>query len=492
LSLAKTTISGVFWTFSQQFSVQLINFLVQIILARMLVPAEFGLLAMIAVFNSIGTALMDGGMTASLIRTPKPDNEDYSSVFYINLVVSLVIYFILFTCSPLIASFYKQPVLSAIIRVYSLSFVVTALVGVQTTRLTKEMRFKTQMAMQIPSVIVGGIVGIILAHFGFGVWSLVWMNLVESILFTAQHWIFSGWYPSFVINKNKLAHHFNFGYKLTLASISNAIFSNVYNIIVGKYFSVSQVGLYNRAYTIQMFPVFNISTALDKVTFPVFASIDDDIKLKLAYKKIMQQVMLWVVPLVIFLGILAKPLFTILLTEKWLPAVPYFQILCVVGMLWPMQLYNINILKVKGKSALILKLNTFKRITFIVCIISSISFGMTALVVMQSVNAVFSYIYNSHYSGKFINYNIWSQLRDITPFVLLGLTAGAFIVAGTNYLYSDLSQLLQLIIGFVTGFAIYISSTILFKVEAFKEFTNIATNILLKKRKIKIITERTT
>ena len=238
MSLKQKTISGVFWTFSQQFSVQLINFLVQIVLARMLAPAEFGLLAMIAVFNSIGTALMDGGMTASLIRTPKPDNGDYSSVFYTNLFVSIILYIILFVCSPLIATFYKQSALNAIIRVYSISFVVNALVGVQTTRLTKEMRFKTQMAMQIPSVIVGGITGIVLAYYGFGVWSLVWMNLAESILFTAQHWIFSGWYPSLTIDKSKLNDHFRFGYKLTIASISNAIYSNVYNIIIGKYFSV--------------------------------------------------------------------------------------------------------------------------------------------------------------------------------------------------------------------------------------------------------------
>jgi len=488
VSLKQKTITGLFWTFSQQFSVQLVNFVVQIILARILVPAEFGLLAMIAIFNAIGIALMDGGMTSSLIRTPNPDNEDYSTVFFINLAVSIFIYFILFACAPFIANFYKQPILTGVIRLYSLSFVVTALVGVQTTRLTKEMRFKTQMAMQIPSVILGGIVGIILAYLGFGVWSLVWMNLAESILFTAQHWIFSGWYPTLTINKTKLNYHFHFGYKLTLTSISNAIFSNLYNIIIGKYFSVSQVGLYNRAYTIQLFPVSNISTALKKVTYPVFASITDDKKLKLAYKKIMQQVMFWVTPFIIFAGVLAKPLFIVLLTDKWLAAVPYYQILSVVGILWPMQLYNLNILAVKGRTDLLLKINTIKKITFVLCIVASIFFGMTALIIMQSVNAIFSYIYNSHYSGRFIDYNIWDQLKDIAPILLTGIVAGIVVMTSEYYLYGNLSQLLQLIVGFTTGYTIYFLCTFILKLEAFNDFKNILISIL-KKRKIKIIAE---
>jgi O-antigen/teichoic acid export membrane protein len=488
LSLVKTTMSGLFWTFSQQFSVQLVNFIVQIILARILVPAEFGLLAMITIFIAIGTSLMDSGMTSSLIRTSQPDHEDYSTVFFVNLAVSLVIYFILFVCAPLIADFYKQPVLTLIVRVYSLSFVINALVGVQTTRLTKAMKFKVQMAMQMPSVIIGGIIGIVLAYSGFGVWSLVWMNLAESVLFTAQHWIFSGWYPSFVINKKKLNYHFKFGYKLTIAGILNAVFDNAYNIIIGKFFSVSQVGFYNRAYTIQLFPVSNIAAALNKVTYPLFASIqDDDKKLKIAYKKIMQQVMFWTVPLVIFLGVLAKPLFILLFTDKWLPAVPYFQILCIVGILYPLQIYNLNILRVKGRSDLILKLNIIKRVTLILFITLSISYGMIALLIIQAVNSIFSYIYNSYYSGKFIDYTIGDQLKDIAPILLQGIFAGVVVMLSRYYIYSNLTQFLQFVIGFISGFIAYFLCASIFKSEAIIEFRNVVVNTLMKKIKFKTI-----
>ena len=481
MSLAKTTISGLFWTFSQQFSVQFINFIVQIILARILVPAEFGLLAMINVFVAIGTSLMDSGMTSSLIRTPNPDHEDYSTVFFVNLAVSLLIYFILFLCAPLITNFYKQPALTAIIRVYSLSFVITALVGVQTTRLTKAMKFKVQMSMQLPSVIVGGIVGISLAYAGFGVWSLVWMNLAESVLFTGQHWIFSGWYPSFMINKEKLNYHFKFGYKLTITGIINSIFDNAYNIIIGKFFSVYQVGLYNRAYTVQLFPVQNLGYALNKVTYPMFASIQDDAKLKAVYKKITQQVIFWVVPLIIFLGVLAKPLFIVVFTAKWLPSVPYFQILCVVSILYPLQLYNLNILRVKGRSDLVLKINILRRATFLVCIALTISYGITALLITQSVNAIFFFIYNSHYSGKFINYNTWHQIKDILPILLLGLLSGLIVKAGDYYIYSSFPYLAQLIVGLTTGLGVYLLCAWVFKFEAISEFKHIL-NLLRKKK----------
>ena len=187
MSLKKKTVSGLMWTFAQQFSVQWINFLVSIVLARMLSPAEFGLIAMLTIFIAIGTSLMDSGLTSSLIRTENPDQRDYSTVFFINLVGSIVFYVILFFAAPLIAAFYTQPILQDIVRVYGLSFIIRAFVGVQATRLTKAMNFKTQMTIQIPSVIGGGILGIVLAYFGFGVWSLVYMNLFQSLLSTIQH-----------------------------------------------------------------------------------------------------------------------------------------------------------------------------------------------------------------------------------------------------------------------------------------------------------------
>ena len=326
--------------------------------------------------------------------------------------------------------------------------------------------------------------GILLAYLGYGVWSLVYMQLIQSFLFTIQHWFFSGWAPSFIIDKKKLLHHFQFGYKLTIAGIVNAIFDNAYNIIIGKFFTVTELGFYNRANTLQMFPAQNLSVALSKVTYPMFAAIqEDDLKLKIAYKKFMQQVMFWVVPVMLFAAILARPLFILLLTEKWAPAVPYFQILCVVGILYPMQDYNLNILRVKGRSDLILKINIIKRITFIIGIALVISYGIIPLLIVQAVNSVFSYLYNSYYSGKFINYSTWSQVKDVSPVFFLGSISGIIVWSGNWFLFSHLHNIFQLIIGFAIGFGTYIFCSYLFKFDALTEFNNLVVNDI--KRRLK-------
>lgn len=480
MSLKQQTVGGVFWTFLQQFSVQLINFVVQIILARILLPAEFGLIAMLTVFIAIGNQLMDSGMTSSLIRTPKPDHEDYSTVFFVNLGVSIIFYIILFFTAPLISDFYSQPILTAIIRVYSLSFIISAFMAVQTTRLTKNLRFKVQMAMQVPSVVVGGVTGVMLAKSGYGVWSLVWMHLSQAFLFTMLHWIFSGWRPTFVINKDKLKYHFGFGYKLTLSGLLNAVFDNAYNIVIGKFFSATLLGYYNRAYTLQLFPVKNISTALNKVTYPIFASIqDDDLRLRNAYRKLLQQVMFWVTPLLTLSAALADQLFLVLLTEKWLPAVPYFQVLCVVGILYPLQQYNLNILRVKGRSDLVLKINIVKKVTLIVGISAAISFGIMALLITQALFSILSYVYNSYYSGRFIRYNVWAQIKDILPTIGLGIICSAGVFMANRHINEFDHELLRLSICYLLGFALYLTIAFLFKYDAIIEFL-----VTIKRRKI--------
>jgi teichuronic acid exporter len=447
------TFSGLFWTFSQQFSSQLIIFINSIFLARLLLPSEFGLIAMVTVFVAIGNSLVIGGMSSSLIRTPNANDEDYSTVFYVNLAVSLVLYFIIYFCAPFIADFYKQSMLVAIIRIYTLTFIITAFVAVQTTRLTKEMQFKIQMKMQIPSLIVGGISGIILAYLGYGVWSLVWMNLIQKFLFTIQHWFYSDWKPSLTFSIPKFKEHFNFGSNLTLESIINSLFDNAYSIIIGKFFAVNILGYYNRANTLQSLPAANIGQALDKVTYPLFSKMQtDDERLKIGYKKILQQVIFWILPLMVFSAILAYPIFRFLFTEKWVPAVPYFQILTVAGILYPLQTYNLNILRVKGRSDLTLRINIIKKITFIIFVAIAVRFGIIVLLYFQVLYAVVAYFYNSYYSGKFINYPAMEQLKDILPIVVLGLIAGFILLILDVYLFKYLDDLIRIILGFLTGY----------------------------------------
>ena len=387
MSLKKQTISGVIWSFGQKFSVQLINFGVQIILARLLLPEAFGVIAIIQIFISIGNTLMDGGMTSSLIRTKNLDQRDYSTVFFMNLILSVFIYCILFFCAPLISSFFNNPILISIIRVYTLSFIIQALVGVQTTRLTKEMNFKIQLYMQIPSTILGGVIGVILAYKGYGVWSIVWMNLTATSLFMLQHWFKTDWRPSLIIDKEKLKYHFNFGYKLTLSALLTNLYTNSYTIIIGKFFSTTQLGYYNQANNLRMFPVRNITAALQKVTYPVFSSLqDDNVKLKNVFARITEVLFFIICPIMFSLVVVAEPLFRFVLTEKWMPAVPFFQILCVSAIFYPWGMYNLNVILAKGRSDLHFKLELLKKGVSILFLLLIIPFGILGVVLAQAIS----------------------------------------------------------------------------------------------------------
>lgn len=467
MNLKEKTLAGLFWTFSQQFSVQLINFAVQVILARILLPAEFGLIGMLTIFISIGNSLMDSGLTSSLIRTPDAGQRDYSTVFFVNLAGSFLIYGILFFSAPFIAGFYEQGGLTAIIRVYTISILLRAFIAVQTTRLTKEMNFRAQMLMQIPSVIGGGIIGILLAYWGYGVWSLVWMNLVQAFLFTVQHWLFTGWRPSFIFDIDRFKYHFKFGYKLTLSGLLNAVYQNLYNIIIGKYFSAAQLGYYTRAQTMQMFPVQNLSTALNKVTYPMFASIQqDDKRLKEIYRKLMQQVVFWVTPLMIVLAIIAEPLFRLLLTEKWLPAVPYFLILCVSGILFPLQYYNLNILNVKGRSDLFFKLEVIKRSFTTLGVFCAIPFGIYGLLYFQVLSSVFSFVVNSWYSGRLIDFSLQDQLRELLPIFLLTVLPGILAWGLDHFLLQSLQagDIVRVLLVGIAYFSLYLGMSYLTRI----------------------------
>ena len=422
MELKRKTISGVFWSLGQQFSIKIVGFVITILLARILAPAEFGLIAMLSVFISVGHVLMDSGLTSSLIRTNGADQKDYSTVFFVNLTGSILIYFLLFFIAPLVAQFYRQEVLSAVLRVYGLIIILNAFFAVQNTILTKEMNFRKQTNIQIPSAIAGGLMGVILAKMGYGVWSLVWMNLFTALCSTLIHWMTSPWRPSWSINREKLKYHFGFGYKVALSSIIDSIHQNIYVLIIGKFYSVTALGYYSRAEAISQLPISNISFAINKVTYPMFSEIaGNNAQLKTVYRKIMQQVIFWNAPSLIFLSIIAEPLFRFLLTEKWLPAVPYFQILCIAGIMYPLHAYNLNILKVKGRSDLLLKLEVIKKTISLIGILSVIRFGIYGLLYFQLLFNFLGYYINSHYSGKLINYPTMKQVADLLP--ILGMAA---------------------------------------------------------------------
>lgn len=478
MSLKQKTLDGFFWSLVQQFGTQAISIGVTIFLARILEPKDFGLIGMLVVFMSLGNNLIDAGLTSSLIRNQDSDERDYSTVFYINLVGSILVYLIMFSFSGLISRFFEQPILQSIIKVYCLNFVISAFSGIQKTRLVKEMDFKTEMKVMVPSMIISGITGITLAVMNYGVWALVWMTLVQQFFATIQFWIYSKWRPLWLFDFSRFIYHFDYGYKITLASIINSLFSNLYLLVIGKYFSITELGFYTKADQLKQIPVNNISSTLGKVTFPMFSEIQgDDQKMKLVYKRVMQQVLFWLTPVMALGAVLAEPVFRIVLTEKWLPAVPYFQILCFIGLMYPVHSYNLNILKVKGRSDLFLKLEIIKKSLIVVGIAIALPFGIFALLWVQIVLNLIAFVINSHFSGKFIGYDLKSQVLDIIPIFFLGiLSAGAAWFIKSVMVEHQAIDFLQILAAGSTGLLIYFLVAWGFKSEPLLDFKRIVLN----------------
>lgn len=473
MSLKGHAISGFVWSFLQQFSVQLITFSVQLILARILQPSEFGLIGMLTVFIGIGTALFEGGMTSSLIRVSTVDTTDYSTVFFFNLGVSVLIYLLFFLTAPYIALFYRQPMLTDIARVYGLSFVFLAFGTVQNTILTKEMKFKKQALVTFPALLIGSVVGVILAKNEYGVWSLVYSMLITNLLTSVFLWFSSDWRPKFIFDVDKFKLHFHFGYKMTISSLLDTIFINIYQIIIGRFYNPVLVGYYTRANSLMMLPVGNVSAALNKVVFPLFAKVQHDIpSLKAAYKKIMLVVLFVITPIIVLMALLANQLVVFLFTEKWLPIVPIFQIICFSGVLYPLHLYNLMILQVKGRSDLFLKLEVFKKVLLVLIIAISIFYGFTSLLIGYVIASILALFINTYYAGSMIDYTMKQQLLDILPIFVISICMGlvVFFVNSNLIAYNNISRL---IISSSAGVIVYIFLAFIFKFQTINDIRNI-------------------
>jgi O-antigen/teichoic acid export membrane protein len=476
MGLKEKTLSGIIWSVGQQFGAKVIGLLITIVLARILAPAEFGLIAMLSVLVALGNNLSDSGLSSSLIRTAEISQKEYSTVFFFNLIGSIVIYLFLFFGAPAIASFYNQDILTKIIRVYGLALIINAFFCIQNACLVKNMDFKTQTNIQLPASIGGGILGIVLAKMGYGVWSLVWMNLLTSSLSTIMHWIYSDWRPIFIFDYPSFKKHFHFGYKMTLSGILNTVYQNIYTLIIGKYYSATQLGFYARAESLSQLPIGIISSTINTVTYPMFSEIaEDDIKLKEVNKRLIQQLVFWNAPFLILLCIIAEPLFRLLLTEKWVPAVPYFQILCLSGIIYPLHSYNLNILKVKGRSDLVLRVEFIKKSLSILGIFGVISFGIYGLLYFQLFFNFFGYYINTIYSGKLINYHIKEQIIDFLPTILFSVIVGAFSYLLDVFLINHFNLIIpfEILIISTFYFTVYLTGSYLVKMNAITDFKNL-------------------
>jgi O-antigen/teichoic acid export membrane protein len=463
MSLKGQAIGGIIWTVTDTFILKGLSFIATLILARWLGPAEFGLVGMIAVFIAIGTSLTDSGLTNSLIRAREKDNQDYTTVFWLNLGMSALVYGVLFFSSPLIADFFKQPILIGLVRLYCLSFVISAFSAVQLARLTSDMAFKKIAKLNIPGTIIGVIVGLILGYNGYGAYSIVWMYLTTQIVQSIMLWGTSKWKPTFSYSKEKAKYHYGFGYKLMLSGLINTVFQNIYNIVIGKLYSPVTLGYFERSRTFNMYPVTVLTSVISKVTYPLLANIQEDKnKVGVVYRKILRLAFFIIAPLMLIMAAVAEPLFNLVLGEEWSEAIPFFQILCLGTMFYPIHAFNLNVFMVYGRSDLFLKLEVIKKIIIVIAILIGYWFGIYGLVWSSVITSYIALLINTHYSAEMINYSQKQQFKDMLPIFLLG-----FVSSGSVYLFYLVTSLssdwAKLIFGLLVGGGMYLVLNYLFR-----------------------------
>lgn len=425
-SLKSKTLKGVSWSFVDNIAGSGITFLVGLVLARLLSPAEFGIIGMITIFIAISNSIVDSGFSNALIRKLDASDKDYNTVFIFNLGVSLLLYLLLYATAPAISSFFKEPQLIPVTRVVGLVLVCNALGIIQRTLLVKAVNFKTQAKISIIASSGSGIIGIGMALYGFGVWSLVAQLLSRQLLNAVFLWVFSRWRPAIQFSVNSFKELFGFGSKLMISGIINTAYLNIYYLIIGKFYTPSQLGQYTRAEQFNTIFSSNLTSVVQRVSYPVLSSIqNEEERLLAAYRKVIKTTMMVTFACMLGMAAVAKPMILILIGEKWLPAVTYLQIMCFAGMLYPLHAINLNILQVKGRSDLFLKLEIYKKILAIIPITLGIFFGIEYLLLGSVFNSFVAFFLNSYYSSTLIDYSSSRQIRDILPaFVISIITAG--------------------------------------------------------------------
>lgn len=477
LTLKQKSINGMFWTVGERLSVQAVQLLVQIVLARLLEPAQFGLIGMLIIFTAVAQSIMDSGFGSALIQKKDADQTDASSIFFFNLILGVILALVLSLTAPLIAKFYLQPALTSITRVLSLTLIINAFSLVQKSLLAKKMDFKTQMKISLLAVIISGVIGIVMAKRGFGVWSLVAQMVSKSLFQSIFLWLFNEWRPSAIFSISSLKSMFSFGSKLLVSGLIDTIFNNIYQTFIGKVYSPTDLGFFSKAKSIETAAVQATGSSLGQVLFPSLVHFQDDvINLKKAYRKTIKLSLFLHFPLMIGLWAIAEPLFRLLLTDKWAPSIPYFQILCIVGMLYPLHVLNLNILKVKGRSDLFLRLEIVKRALVVLTIFTTYRWGIIAILYGQIATSLIGYFLNSYYSGRLINYSQCNQIKDLIPSFGSAVIMG-FIMYLVGLLPVD-SHLLKILFQTLAGVLVYFLVSLKTSSSELKEFMEILRNVI--------------
>lgn len=480
-SLKDKTVKGVAWSGIDNVVQVGVAFVVSIVLARLLSPDDYGLLGLIAVFTTVCQALINGGFITALIRKKDATDDDYNTVFISNLAMSLLLYAVVFICSPAIADFFSREELVSLIRVSSFGMILGALALVQRARLTKRIDFKTQAKITFTASATSGGVGITMAFLDFGVWALVAQQLTTHALSTILLWHFNKWVPRLRFCPKSFHDLFGFGWKMMVSNILDTLWKELYQVIVGKFYSPATLGQYTRAKHFTRLFSSNLTTIVQRVTYPVLSNIQDDKeRLVSAYRRIIKTTMFVTTISMFFLGAISEPLLYCLIGPKWHEAATYLPLICLSGSLYPLHAINLNMLQVQGRSDLFLGLEIAKKIIGLVPLFVCAFYGVMPMLYVNLANGFIAYLLNSYFPGKLLGYSSWMQLKDIAP--SYGL---ATLIAISVYFlkYLPLTNWIVLPMQIVFGASIFFLFCTKTKMQEYKEVQGMIIPYLKKIRK---------
>lgn len=463
-SLKNKTKKGLAWSMIERFATQGVQFLFGIILARLLSPDDYGVIAMPLVFLAIAQCIIDSGFSTALIRKPELTEDDLSTAFYFNIGIGILCYAVLFFSSPLIADFYHTPILSSLLKVTALAVLFNPLCAVQQAILTRKIDFKTQAIVSLSGAVVSGIVGLYMAYNGFGVWSLVFQQVGGYVMRTILLWILGKWKPKRKWSWESFHYLWGFGSKMLGSGLLDTIYNNIYPIVIGKYFCANDLGNYTRAQQFATLPSSNVTGVLQRVTFPVLSSIqNEDERLAKNYRKILKLSAFLIFPLMLMLSAIADPLVRVLLTDKWEGCIILLQIICFSMMWYPIHAINLNLLTVKGRSDLFFRLEIFKKVVGVIIMCITIPNGILWMVSGSVVSSMIALVINTYYTGKIIHVGYFKQMRDLLP--IFGVSFAMWLVILVSFWFSS-NIYTQLFIGVIVGVVFYlVSAKIILKSE---------------------------
>lgn len=438
MSLKQRAVSGLSWNFAGTFVEKIIGFIVGIILARLLTPQEYGLVGMVTIFIILTQPFINSGFSQALIRKPNCTQDDFSTVFYFNLIVGLVIYAILFFAAPYISLFFKEPQLTEITRIIGLIVIIDAATLIQTTILTKKINFKRQTQIRIISLTISGSIGIYLALKGFGVWSLVYKSIAQHAIRSALLWFWNRWKPLWVFSLESFKDLFAFGSNLLFTGLLDKIYYNIYNLVIAKFFSARELGLYTRADMFKSMASSDVTEIINVVAFPVLSDMQNDPgRLSVNYKRILNTTFFITLTLLTMIAASAESLILALIGEKWIDSVSYLRLLCFVGMFYPFIAMSRTLFYIHGKGRLILKLAVVTKLMTIPAIIVGVFFGIKPMIISMILVAAAESFLRTYYSNKLIDYSFRHQLKDIAPILSIVLIMGSSLILLDRLLISS-------------------------------------------------------